>query len=237
MQDLTESEKSALLANKSSESYKINAKLRDGGALTAQEQRFVELLESALEKLPRYHGTLYRNLTFADRSDLDTFVAEHPVDHATSASSNIDGYPVAGEHIIHLIFPESTGGRAVSGFGNNFESKVIYPRRAKFIPERVTYGADSALTIYLKEAIHYGAGDNGQLYSEERGGSVRTVQELHSGDVQLQGVPGRNSREIPGRGRTMRGQDFERGVPGREVIEHGAGQFHTEEHREGVQPL
>ena len=66
LKDLTAGERSALLQYKSSESYKVNAKLRDGIALTKAEQAMVHELDRALEKLPRVEGTVYRTLNFDD---------------------------------------------------------------------------------------------------------------------------------------------------------------------------
>ena len=53
---LTEEEQAALLAYKSSESYKINAKLRGEGTLTAADKAFVRHMDSALTKMPTRAG-------------------------------------------------------------------------------------------------------------------------------------------------------------------------------------
>ena len=81
LKDLTEGERSALLQYKSSESYKVNAKLRDGIALTKAEQAMVDELDRALEKLPRVEGTVYRTLNFDDvfapLEEYEAFISKH----------------------------------------------------------------------------------------------------------------------------------------------------------------
>lgn len=61
---LTEDEVAALLAYKSGGSYQLNAKLRDGTALSETEQQTVENLDSALQKLRPHKGVVYRNIGF-----------------------------------------------------------------------------------------------------------------------------------------------------------------------------
>ncbi len=107
LKSLTEAERGALLRYKSSESYKVNAKLRDGITLTEAEQKMVAALDSALEKLPRVEGTVYRTLDFDDvfdpRKEYEDFIAQHAVGMFarykayTSASTKTDGYPLPDE--------------------------------------------------------------------------------------------------------------------------------------------
>ena len=217
LKDLTEGERSALLQYKSSESYKINAKLRDGISLTEAEQKMVDELDHALEKLPRVEGTVYRRLSFdmEGQEALDAFLSEHaennfvPYEAYTSGSTAIDGYPVSGELTVTQIISGKTG-RDMTGIGNNFESEVVFPRGCDFIVERVTQDAQGNPVIYMKEVEENGIG---QLHPEERVQAVQQVQEtsknhddLHkvseadtargSGGKRLSGVRGEGNEEV-----------------------------------------
>ena len=55
----------------SSGSYKINAKLRSGEELSEYEKRIVDGLDTALQKMPKYEGTVYRSLDSSMMGDVD----------------------------------------------------------------------------------------------------------------------------------------------------------------------
>lgn len=60
---LTQEEETAIMKYISSESYVINEKLRNRDNLSTTEQKLVNNLDSALEKMPKYEGTVYRSLS------------------------------------------------------------------------------------------------------------------------------------------------------------------------------
>ena len=201
VKDLTEHERAALLAYKSSESYKVNAKLRDGLALTDAEQKLVEELDRALEKLPVHEGTVYRRLSFdmEGQEALDTFLAEHEEDGFvqypafTSASTTPDGYPVDSRLSVGLVL-ESVGGRDLAGYGNNFENEVLFPRGSRFIVNRVDMASGGEPIIYMREAVRNGiARSGGWVHSEERSQTMQRVQKAPQGDIHLRGVSGLDS--------------------------------------------
>lgn len=262
---LTGEERGALLRYKSSESYQINAKLRDGAALTEQEQRFVELMDSALAKLSVYKGTVYRTLSFDDfggEKAYNTFTAIHiegaPVFYNAylSASTITEGYPVEGRYTVKMIIDSATA-RDMVGFGNNFESEVVFKRNCSFLVQRVTYAENGSPTIYLREDEESDTGDDGQLHSEERSRTVRDMQKPHQGYNDLQGVSKENPyKNFVGEGGSQRAvsggqRDSLRGQGGRtaqesafrqdhalkERGEHGVGQLHSEERSVAVRDL
>ncbi len=63
---LTEEETWSIMQYISSDSYKINEKLRNNFQLSAEDDTFITLLDSALEKLPNYMGVVYRSLYILD---------------------------------------------------------------------------------------------------------------------------------------------------------------------------
>ncbi len=208
VKDLTEHERAALLAYKSSESYKVNAKLRDGLALTDAEQKLVEELDRALEKLPVHEGTVYRRLSFDMEGPeaMDVFLAEHEAETVvrsaayTSSSSAIDGYPVSGELTVTQIISGKTG-RDMAGIGNNNESEILFARNTRFYVENIGTDAEGKPVIYMEEVTEHGAG---QLYSKEHGQAMQQMQAPASENGELQTIPGLDTRRGADRGRVPR---------------------------------
>lgn len=213
---LTDGELYALTEYKSSESYKINAALRDGDELDERQKSFVEDMDSGLKKLPVHRGIVYRNIGFDDfggKEARDEFVKSHvegvPVIYSayTSASTKVDGYIVEDEFVVHMQIV-SENGRNLEGIGNNFESEILFERGSFFVPQRVEYASDGTPTIYLTEVTESertgekGAG--GSLRGDHRGqpkassdsqdSEVRDVPAIHSVQSDVQEVSERDTR-------------------------------------------
>ena len=222
---VTDTEKAAVLAYKSSESYKLNTKLRDGISLTEQEQFIVDGLDNALDKLPVHKGKVYRNILFDDFGGIearDEFMAGHSagefVAYAayTSSSTKVDGYTVNGEFPVHMEI-ESTNGRDLDGYGNNNEYEVLFPRNSTFIIDRIEYDADGTPTIYLtevgNEASAFDRGRTEETLPGDRRGQqeasaeadqskVQRLPEQDQRDGEVQPVPDSNpERHLPEPGR------------------------------------
>ena len=265
---LSMEEEGSLLSYKSGDSYRINAKLRGGEALDAQQQAAVERLDSALEKLPRHEGTVYRNLGFDDVGGADAltaFLAGHQVGDAvtytafTSTSSRVDGYPIEGNHRVHLVI-EGKNGRNVAGYGNNMESEVLFPRRTVFVITKSETDAQGVPVIYMQEVTD-NVGKHGQLHSQEHSEGMQQVHPQEALRDPVRGVPGgdpdgdpvrsqsqdtvsRGSRDLvreeTGQGLSeARGAETDaQGVPViymQEVLENG--QVNSGEQREGMQQV
>ena len=202
--DLTQEEEGALLRYKSGESYQINAKLRDGVLLTESEQKMVDELDRALEKLPTHEGVVYRRLSFdmEGQEALDNFLASHEEKTVArsaayiSSSTAMDGYPVSGELTTTQIITSRTG-RDMSGIGNNNESEILFARNTRFYVEKIETDADGKTVIYMEEVAKHGAG---QLYSEEYGQTVQQMQTSEGEDGELQNVSGVDTRRGADRG-------------------------------------
>ena len=190
---LSTEEEGSLLSYKSGDSYRINSKLWSGAPLDAQQQEIVSRLDSALTKLPKYEGTVYRNLGFDDvggAAALAAFLAGHQVGDAvtytafTSTSSRVDGYPIEGNHRVHLVI-EGKNGRNVAGYGNNMESEVLFPRKTVFVITKAETDAQGVPVIYMQEVY-----ENGQVNSgEQREG----MQQMHPQEAlrgPVRSVPG-----------------------------------------------
>lgn len=233
---LSTEEEGSLLSYKSGDSYRINSKLWSGAPLDAQQQEIVSRLDSALTKLPKYEGTVYRNLGFDDVGGADAlaaFLAGHQVGDAvtytafTSTSSRVDGYPIEGNHRVHLVI-EGKNGRNVAGYGNNMESEVLFPRKTVFVITKAETDAQGVPVIYMQEVYENGQVNSGeqregmqQMHPQEAlRGPVRSVPggdpDGNSVRAQSQDTVSRGSRdpvrEAAGQG--LRGEDpFDRYAP------------------------
>lgn len=228
--NLTEDEEAAILAYKSGGSYLLNAKLREGVALDEYEQKIVDGLDKALAKLPTYEGKVYRNIQFdgfGDGEARKSFVAGHIIDDVvrypayTSTSTEIDGYPLDGNFVVRFEI-ESTSGRNMEGYGNNSESEVLFPRKARFVVDNIVYDSKGTPTIYLTEVLNEqatkGRGkDSGDVSGNHSGKSrsshesdTTKVQQMSAQDtenIEMQSpVSGRNT------GRDIRGESELQGI-------------------------
>ena len=197
--------KAALLAYKSSDSYLLNAKLREGMELSEKEQSIVNGLDDALPKLPAYQGTVYRNMLFDDFGDQearDAFIAGHSIGDIvsyaayTSASTRLDGYTLEGDYVVHLVI-DSVNGRDLDGYGNNFESEILFSRDSSFITNKIVYDETGTPTIYLTEVAHEAEesdrGRNQEALSSDHRGQQETSAEVHQSEVQR--LPEQNHRD------------------------------------------
>ena len=202
-ESISEEEWGALLDYKSSGSYQLNAALRDG-TLSREQRRQVEALDRGLEKLPVYRGMVYRRLGFdsiGGQGALDAFLAEHQPGEIvgypayTSTSTSREGYTLDGDLTVTLVM-ESGAGRDLAGYGNNFESEVLFPRNRNFLVERVESDERGKPVIYMREVNENGIeGSGGQLYPEERGQTVQPVQQEEELHRNVQNVSGRDPEE------------------------------------------
>ena len=199
LKDMTEDETAALLQYKSSESYKVNVKLRDGLPLTAAEEKMVADLDSALEKLPKVKGTVYRTLNFDAVFDpeeaFNAFMAQHFVggfvtyNAYTSTSTKVDGYPLSdgAKHGVTLEIL-SQNARDLVGFGNNFESEVLFLRGTDFIIQTVTTDKNGHMHIVMEEVPVNAEGNEPNYDTKKRSMAMRGVQKPYPIHSDLQGV-------------------------------------------------
>lgn len=143
---LTEDEKAALNAYISSESYTINEKLRSGITLTDEEKWIVDNLDSALGKLPKYKGTVYRSLDSSMMGNLVEFWIFHQpgniVGYKAFTSTSLKTYDDRMD-IQYVITSKS--GRNITSFNPN-EEEILFERDTLFRVVKI-----DGNTIYLKE--------------------------------------------------------------------------------------
>ena len=144
--DLTDDEAAALNSYVSSESYKINEKLRSGAKLTDDEQRMVDNLDSALQKMPKYEGIVYRSLDSSVMSNPEEFWKIHTpnriVNYKSFTSSSTSVYD---KNMNIQMIIKSKNGKDIRGYNSN-EQEILFGRNSVF---KVTNVINN--TIYMEE--------------------------------------------------------------------------------------
>ena len=129
-----EGEKLALNRYISSDSYKINEKLRTGMPLDEEDTKFIENLDRALEKSPRYEGDLIRDLFFRYDEDKEDFISQHIVDDIRTYKEYISTTKASSYHDmpqVRIKIIKSSKGRDISGI-NQMEQEILYERGFRF---------------------------------------------------------------------------------------------------------
>jgi len=127
----------------SSDSYKINEKLRNNLQLSVEDKTFIALLDSALEKLPNYDGMVYRSI---DVLDADAYIREYVVGYVkqfqayTSSSTGVYDDRLLIQYVI-----KSETGKDIREF-NFAEAEILFKRDTLFLVEKVI-----GHTIYMTE--------------------------------------------------------------------------------------
>lgn len=133
-QFLSYSEKRALSQYCSFESYQINEKLRKHLPLSEDEQRMVDKLNQALDKMDDYKGNVVRCVDIRDLTELKKFLQEHQkgkkvkYDAFTSASTE-EGYNPDANILLYI---KSRNGKDITSF-NSKEKEVLYKKDQSFI--------------------------------------------------------------------------------------------------------
>ncbi|MEK3788763.1 minor capsid protein [Paenibacillus sp. FSL K6-1230] len=73
---LTQTEEAAVNRYIGGESYTLNEKLREGKALNSDEMQWVQQLDNALSKVPRFVGDLTRSVYLASSADIEEFMRD-----------------------------------------------------------------------------------------------------------------------------------------------------------------
>lgn len=131
---LTRSEEAAVNRYIGGESYVLNDKLRREKPLNSDEMTWVEQLDKALTKLPRYQGDLTRSVYFASAAILQEFMKDYQADNVIQYNeylSTTSGpvYNPEGQVLFYIF--NATRGRDITLY-NPGESEVLYPRNSNF---------------------------------------------------------------------------------------------------------
>ena len=135
IEDVTMSEKEHYAINSyiSSESYKINDKLRNNIKLTDLESSIVKDLDTALEKLKDYKGNVVRVLDVRNKKQLQQFLDKNKIGSIGTwkeylSFSNEENYNKDSNIRIYVT---STKAKDIRNY-NKEEGEVVYKRNSKF---------------------------------------------------------------------------------------------------------
>lgn len=130
---LTEVEQWALNEYISSGSYKINELLREGAALTESEKEWVDNLDSALKKMPCFHGDLVRFVEINDAENIKSYLRQFDSGFYTTTQylSTAKGGVYNDDANFQIYIQNATKGRDISAI-NVSEKEVLYERNSKF---------------------------------------------------------------------------------------------------------
>ena len=134
---LSVADKGYLKKYKSSESYIINAKLREPNgydSLSKEEKELVDGIDAALKKLPHYEGTICRTLHLDPNEDLEKFLGEHRngdvVKYPAFTSFSKNGL-YDDKANVRLYVRKAKRGKDMASVDNG-EQEVLYGRNSSF---------------------------------------------------------------------------------------------------------
>ena len=143
---LTDAEQRAINEYISSGSYKINAMLRIGLALGEAEQALVRDLDSALDKIPVYQGTVFRSLSDFEIEDVDNFLQSYIPGEDVRFSEYLSTSTAVYDKSMPIQYViRSRNGHDIRLF-NRAENEILFAKGSRFKVMRV-----DGHTIYLEE--------------------------------------------------------------------------------------
>lgn len=143
---LSSDEERALKRYISSDSYKINDKLRRGAELSDDDKKFIQDLDAALDKMPNYTDTAYRSISDFGIEDINEFFNSYVVGDKTmfrAYTSTSESVYDSGLPIQFVI--ESKTGKDIRKY-NKGEKEILYKRDTRFLVKEV-----KGNTIHLEE--------------------------------------------------------------------------------------
>lgn len=143
---LSERDIQAINRYTSSDSYKINEKLRSGLELSDDEKEFISDLDKALDKLHSYEGIVYRSMVSDMIPDIQEFIKLHQpggyVKYSAYTSSSLEFYDDTMD--IQFVI-QSKNGKDITDFNPN-EQEVLFKRDSWLYISRIQNNV-----IYLEE--------------------------------------------------------------------------------------
>ncbi len=156
---LSDDERGAIIRYKSFDSYVINEALRNTDDITKlsdEQQKFINLLDQALSKVPKYKGNLLRTVDFSSWSDaeektrgfVESFVVGKPKQISQYWSTTIREQDDNTSKIrIYIIGGKN--GHDIRGIGLD-EAEILYERNSEFFVLEKKF-VDNQWNILLRE--------------------------------------------------------------------------------------
>lgn len=137
---LTDDEKGAIAEYSSSKAYTLNEKLRNNIHLNETEKELVKNIDNALNKLPNYNKTTYRQIgfDFLGQKEYDIFINRHKVNQYInynqyiSSSKNYNDYEVIDKLKVEITIEGNTGKDLRGLVGIKEENEVLFKSDTRF---------------------------------------------------------------------------------------------------------
>jgi hypothetical protein len=133
------------------DSYTYNEKLRNDISLTAEEDKILNNLDSALKKMPKYKGNVTRSISIS-REDIDYFLKDYKegniIEYKAYTSSTIGDVYNPDARVQITI--KSKNGRDITKY-NNDEQEILFIRNSKFKVLKVDNSDDFYVRIDIEE--------------------------------------------------------------------------------------
>ena len=103
--------------------------------MTNEEKRAITNLDRALEKFPRYAGSVKRSLVISDPTELQRFVNTHTVGNTVTYNEYIAatcGKTYNPDAEVQIYIPQCKNGRDIRSF-NTGEQEILYVRGSSFV--------------------------------------------------------------------------------------------------------
>lgn len=132
--NLTYQEQRDLKEYISSGSYKINEALYNNRELTEEQIQFINSLDSALSKAPKYHGSVNRSVKIDSQEQLNTILSIFSNDDRTGSwGSYISSSKGVYDESMKLQFIiKSKNGRDLSSLNDEGGGEILFKRQTKF---------------------------------------------------------------------------------------------------------
>lgn len=148
---LTYDERYAISTYIGAESYKINEKLRLDLKLNKEDKQFIKNLDSALNKIENYDGTVRRSI-WIDSDDINYFMKEFKEGKTVSLksyTSTTKGEIYNPEARIQMTIKSKTG-KNITKY-NEGEQEILFKRNTQFKVIKVDTIDDYFINIYMEE--------------------------------------------------------------------------------------
>ncbi len=134
-----------------SDSYRINEALRNDLTLDSRLTKVIEDLDTALDKMPNYEGTVTRSV-WVNSDDIEYFLKEYPVGQKMSHKSYLStttGETYNPEARVQMKIKSKTG-KDLRKY-NKEEQEILFKRNVEFYIEKIDTSDEYYVKIYLEE--------------------------------------------------------------------------------------
>lgn len=139
----------------SSDSYKINEKLRNSTELNDEDKYFMKYLDKALDKMPNYKGNVRRSIQFVNNDDFENFIKTHKIKDIKTFKEYLS--TTAGDIYnenaqVQIYINGSTQGKNIVKY-NQAEQEILYKREQKFEVQEIFQTPDGVYHYLFEEVI------------------------------------------------------------------------------------